>query len=103
MPFPTDSIRAELINLILSQEEFQYFIQEAYKKIKKTYGLVVGSVFLEILKKQTNYENDNIYELSYDEYVERIDNMILALEEIKITTIPKESPDYELVLELSKK
>lgn len=103
MPFPVDSIRMELINMILSQDEFRYFLERCHVKLTDTYGRIIASVFIEVVKQQTLFQEENIYELDYSEYVDRIDKMVELLEQIRITTISRESPDYEIVRELAKK
>lgn len=103
LPFPVEDIRKELISMVISQDEFQYFMEQSFRMLKKKYGHIIASVFLEVLQREMKIHIDNIFNLEYPDYVERVDSMISTLESINITTIPKNTPDYELVLELSKK
>lgn len=102
VPFPVDDIRIELIHLMVSQEEFQYFFEEAAKKIQRKYGRIIMAVFLEVAQREMKVD-ETFNDISFLEYMERAENFIQTLEEIRITTIPKDAPDYEMVLEMSKK
>jgi hypothetical protein len=103
MPFPVESIRMELVGMLLSQEEFRYFLERAHVNLTNTYGRIVASVFIEVVKQRTLFQEENIYEVNYIEYTDRIESMIELLEQIRITTISRESPDYEIIRELAKK
>ena len=60
------------------------------------------SVFLEIARREMGLDTD-FNEIHFLEYMERATRFIQCLEDIRITTIPKDAPDYEMVLEMSKK
>lgn len=102
VPFPVETIRSELVHLFLSQIEFDYFIQQAHRVLKNTHGNIIAAIFLQVLRTEMKLEEDNVYQLDVIEYFTRIEKVIETLESIKITIIPKDSPDYELVMELSK-
>lgn len=102
VPFPVDDVRIELIHLMVSQEEFQYFLEEAAKKLQRKYGRIIMAVFLEVAQREMRL-NDDFNEIHFLEYMDRAARFIQCLEDIRITTIPKDAPDYEMVLEMSKK
>jgi predicted RNA methylase len=100
--FPVNDIRMELTNMLISQEEFQYFTGEAYKKLKRNWSKITADIFTTILSKKFNDVNFDPQELTYEEYVIMMDEVIETLEKIKITRIPPESPDYEVLKEMAK-
>jgi len=100
--FPVNDIRMELTSMLLSQEEFQYFTGEAYKKLKRNWSKMTADIFTTILSRKFNDKNLDPQELSYEEYVIIMDEVIDSLEKIRITRIPPESPDYEVLKEMAK-
>ena len=87
--------------MVLSRDEFQYFMEESYRKLKKKYGYIVASVFLEVLQREMKMNTDDIFSITYTDYFLRLDAMIETLELVRITTIPKGTPDYDVVKEIS--
>lgn len=101
--FPVEHIRKELIHMLIAQDEFQYFTEQAYRKLKRKFGQIIAATFLEILEREMKLKNEDLFSLELEEYVLRVETLIETLEEIKITTISRDAPDYEMVLEMSKK
>ena len=91
--FPVKLIDKELINMFLHQEEFEYFMVQSFKKLKKEYGSTVSHIFLSHLELKLDLNNQNIYNLSQREYQEQIEGLISSLEVLQITRIDKNSPD----------
>lgn len=95
--FPISSIRKQLDHLFLSSSEFEYFILEAHKKLKKEYGTIVSHTFMTILHSKFDFDNKHPLDLPTEEYILRIDDFISTLERIRITRIEKDSPDGEIL------
>jgi hypothetical protein len=100
--FPINEVRMELINLMMSQEEFVYFIQQAHKKLVNTHGRITADIFTTIVYRDFDIVNNDPTELDYNDFVMILDSIITKLENVKITRIPPESPDYEVLSEMSK-
>jgi len=93
-PFPIQDIRKELELLMLSSDEFDYFIRQAYHKIKSRYGRVYTQLFTYVLELAFN-ELPRDY--TQEEYLDRVLYFIEILENIKICRIEKNSPDGETI------
>jgi hypothetical protein len=95
--FPVQSIREELVQLFMHQEEYHYFIQQSYRILNRDHHKIFADVFLTTLELVLETNNQDPYLLSSDEYHSKIDSFIEVLENLKITRIEKNSPDGELM------
>ncbi len=93
-PFPVNHIRKELEHLMLSSQEFDYFIRQAHRRIKNTYGIVYSQIFIYIVDKTFS---DLPEEYTDEDYIDSVLNFISTLEEIRICRIDKNSPDGETI------
>ena len=100
--FPINEIRMELINLMMSQEEFIYFLQQAYKKLVNSHGKVTADIFTTVMYKDFDVANNDPTQLEYADFVLILDSIIDKLENLKITRVPPNSPDYEVLTAMSK-
>lgn len=101
-PFPIHLIREELTALLLSQEEFLYFVQQIYKKLATFDKTITANVFTTLLDRSILQDNTSPEDLPYSEYAIKITTLIQSLEDIQITRIDKSSPDYDMLKEMSK-
>ena len=95
--FPIQSIRNELSQLFLHQDEYHYFIQQIYKVLNRDHHSIFANVFITTLELVLDTKNQDPYLLSSEEYYSKIDHFIEVLENISITRIEKKSPDGELL------
>jgi hypothetical protein len=95
--FPVDSIRDELIQLYMNQLEFEYFMMQGYKKLKKQYHIVFANIFLTTLEQVMDTVGNDPHILEHDVYQSKIDYFISVLETLKVTRIEKNSPDGEIL------
>lgn len=95
--FPIATIQPELLQLFLTQDEYHYFVQQSYRKLKRDHPIIFANVFLTTLDMILDTNNDDPYVLPKDEYQSRIDKLIEVLETLKVTRIPKNTPDGELM------
>lgn len=95
--FPSELIEDDLMSMFLSQNEFDYFMMQCYKKLKKDASYLIANIFLNSLETILDIRNVNLYELSEEEYQEKLDGFISILEVMYITVVPKHSPDGEIM------
>lgn len=95
--FPVQAISKELINMLITQEEFDYFMMQAYKVLKRDYGFIYGHIFLTTLETKLNLSNLDVQSLSEVEYQEKISDLLMTLENLIVTRIEKNSPDGEMM------
>jgi hypothetical protein len=100
-PFPIEHIRNQLNCMFISQEEFFYYFQQAYNLMKKKYGTTYAHIFTQVVFHDIEHTL-KVEELPPFEYMTFMENVITRLGKISITRIPRDSPDYELLLEMSK-
>lgn len=96
-PFPIDTIRIELMEMLTNQEEFQYFLMQAYKKLKRDHPAAFNTIFLTTLAVVLDDDMTLPDTLPLQEYQNRIERLISTLENMRITRIEKNSPDGELM------
>jgi len=99
--FPINEIRMELINLMMSQEEFIYFMQQAHKKIVNNQGKIHSDIFTTVVYKDFDVINNDPTQLDYTDFVLILDSIIDKLENLRITRVPPSSPDYEVLSAMS--
>jgi hypothetical protein len=95
--FPVQSIREELVQLFMHQEEYHYFIQQSYRILNRDHHEVFANVFITTLELMLDTQNVDPYTLPQNEYHSKIDTFIEVLENLKVTRIEKNSPDGELM------
>jgi hypothetical protein len=96
-PFPVNAIREELIQLYVNQDEFEYFMMQSFKKLKKEYHIVFANVFLTTLEQSLDTVGTDPHTLPKHVYQQKIDYFISILEDLNITRVEKKSPDGELL------
>jgi len=100
--FPINEVRMELINLMMSQEEFIYFMQQAHKKLVNSHGKITADIFTTVVYRDFNVADSDPTQLDYSDFVIILDSIIDKLENLKITRVPPGSPDYEVLSAMSK-
>lgn len=100
--FPINEVRMELINLMMSQEEFIYFMQQAHRKLVNSHGKITADIFTTVVHRDFDIANNDPTQLDYSDFVLLLDSIIVKLENLKITRVPPESPDYEVLSAMSK-
>jgi hypothetical protein len=96
-PFPYRFIFAELIQLILSQQEFDYFMSQIVRKLRMEYGNVVVTIFINLSEMTLKHNMEDITELPNDEYEDRIERLMQLLEVTKITRIDRNTSDGQML------
>jgi hypothetical protein len=96
-PFPVMTIREELLQLFINQYEFEYFMMQAFKKLKSEHHIVFANVFLTTLEQILDTLAVDPHNLPNEVYQEKIDYFISVLEVLQVTRIEKNSPDGELL------
>jgi len=95
--FPIHSIGKELINMFVSQDDFDYFVRQSYKKLHSEYGSTIGHIFLTTLEMKLDLKNTDMYSLPLHEYQDRIEVLIQSYENLHITKVDRNSPDGEMM------
>lgn len=95
--FPIESINKELTEMYLEPLEFDYFMIQAYRKLKKEYGTTIAHIFISTLELKMESQKKDIYQLSTTEYQMRMDKFLECLENLYITKIDKNTPDGEML------
>lgn len=96
-PFPIDTIRIELLELLTNQLELQYFLIQANKKLKRDHHKVFANIFLSTIQLIFEGDEGEIEDLPYDLYQSRIERLTTVLENMKITRVEKDCPDGEML------
>jgi len=100
--FPINEVRLELINLMMSQDEFIYFMQQAHNKLVNSHGKITADIFTTVVYKDFDVVNNDPTQLEYVDFVLILDSIIDKLENLRITRVPPNSPDYEVLSVMSK-
>lgn len=100
--FPINEVRMELINLMMSQDEFIYFIQQAHNNLVNSHGKITADIFTTVVYKDFDVLNNDPTQLEYVDFVLILDSIICKLENLKITRIPPSSPDYDVLSVMAK-
>jgi len=96
-PFPIDTIRMELLELLTNQLELQYFVIQANRKLKRDHHKVFANIFLNTIQLVFETDKEEAEDLPYELYQSRIERLTTILENMKITRIEKNSPDGEML------
>jgi hypothetical protein len=99
--FPVEDIQLELINLLMHQDEFEYFYSLCFKKLKKKYGVVIAHIFIQLAERYMDLENTDISAMELVDYMSMIEGFNEHLESVKITAIPSKSSDGEMMSAMS--
>lgn len=94
--FPIESIRPELLQMLLNQEEFDYFVSQCHNKLKMSYPKIFSTVFFNTMMIVFDTDED-IYQMSFETYTEYLLEFIDVLENMQVTRIEKDSPDGEIM------
>ena len=100
--FPINEVRLELINLMMSQDEFIYFMRQAHNKLVNSHGKITADIFTTVVYKDFDVVNNDPTQLEYVDFVLILDSIIDKLENLRITRVPPNSPDYEVLSVMSK-
>lgn len=95
--FPIETIVKELTSMFLEPLEFEYFMVQSYRKLKRDYGDTIAHIFLTTVEMKLNIKERDIYSLSTQEYQTEIENFLTTLENLYITRIDKKSSDGEMM------
>lgn len=95
--FPIETINKELTNMFLEPLEFDYFRIQAYRKLKKEYGVSIAHIFLQTLDLKLRLPERDIYSLTIPEYQSEMEECLSSLDNLYITKIDKTSPDGEMM------
>jgi hypothetical protein len=95
--FPIETINKELMSLFLEPMEFDYFIIQSFRKLKRDFGDVIAHIFLQTLELKLNMKPQEVANLTLEEYHSYIEIFISALENIYITRIDRNSSDGEML------
>lgn len=95
--FPLETISKELTNMFLEPLEYDYFMIQSYKKLKREYGDTIGHIFLQVAQMKMTTPDRDIYTLTVQEYQSKMDDFISTLENLYITKVDRHSPDGEMM------
>lgn len=95
--FPVQEIRKELIQLCLSNYEFEYMLKQTHKKILNKYGIVYSHIYLNLIEIAFQDITDSVHKIDEEEYLNVMYSFIELLESVKITRVQKNSPDWEVI------
>jgi hypothetical protein len=95
--FPIESINKELMSLFIEPLEFDYFIIQSFRKLKRDFGDVIAHIFIQTMDLKLNMKQNEISQLTLEEYHTKIEIFISALENMYITKIDKKSGDGEMM------
>lgn len=96
-PFPVETIRFELLELLTNQLELQYFVIQANRKLKRDHHKIFANIFLTTLQLIFEDDEGEIEDLPYDLYQSRIERLTSVLENMRVTRVEKDSPDGEML------
>lgn len=95
--FPMECIQKELTGMFLEPLEFDYFMIQSFRKLKREYGGTVAHIFLSVLELKLKIRERDIYKMSESEYQSEMEGFLFTLENLYITRIEKNSPDGEMM------
>lgn len=95
--FPIETIHKELTGMFLEPLEFDYFLIQAFRTIKKEYGETIAHIFISTLELVLKTRERDIYSLSIPEYQSEMEKFLSVLENLYITKVDKNSPDGEMM------
>lgn len=95
--FPIEYINKELTSMFLEPLEFDYFMIQAFRKLKREYGETIAHIFLSTLELKMKIRERDIYKLSVSEYQSEMEKFLSTLENLYITKVDKNSPDGEMM------
>ena len=90
-------IVTEMTQLYLSQEEYDYHQMMIFRKLKRMYGKVISNIYVTTCEMFLDCHKQDMTQIPYDQYVEKIDKLWNILEHMMITRIEKKSPDGEMM------
>lgn len=95
--FPIEFINKELTNMFLEPLEYDYFMIQSYRKLKREFGETIAHIFLQVLEMKMTTPNVNVYSLTTQQYQSKMEEFLSTLENTYITKVDKKSPDGEIM------
>jgi hypothetical protein len=95
--FPIATIQVEITNMFVHQEEFDYFLMMAYRKLKREHNQIIANIFITTCELILDLRNIDVYQLPPETFYEKIEVLYDTLNTLKITRISKETPDGVLM------
>ena len=95
--FPIQTIQTELTNMFITQEEFDYFLMMAFRKLKREFNYTIANIFITTCELILDLKNTDMHIIPADEYYDKIEGLYNVLSTLKITHVKKNSPDGELL------
>lgn len=95
--FPIEAINKELTSMFLEPLEFDYFMIQAYRKLKKDFEPAISHIFLQHLEIKLLGKDKNLYHLTLPEYQARMEDYLNSLDNLYISKIDKKSSDGEML------
>ena len=99
--FPIEIIVKELTSMFLEPLEFDYFMIQSYRKLKREYGDTIAHIFLTTVEMKLNLKERDIYSLTEHEYQTEMESFLSTLENLYITKVDKRSSDGEMMTAMS--
>lgn len=94
--FPIETIRTELLQMLLNQNEFDYFVSQCHRKLKMSFPMIFSTVFFNTMMIVFDTDDD-IYKMPSEIYTNYVLEFIDVLENLQVTRIEKDSPDGEIM------
>lgn len=83
--------------MFLNPMEYDYFLIQSYRRLKREYSGTVAHIFLSTLDLKMRTRDRDIYKLSEEEFQSDFEKFIHTLEHLYITRIDKKSSDGEMM------
>ena len=99
--FPIETIVKELTSMFLEPLEFDYFVIQSYRKLKREYGDTIAHIFLTTVEIKLRIKERDIYTLTEQEYQTEMESFLSTLENLYITKVDKRSSDGEMMTAMS--
>jgi hypothetical protein len=99
--FPVNSIQRDLTTLYFNQNNFDNICASITLKLKRKHGKLITHIFFLCLDRTFPNELSSIETLDPNLYFDKIEDFIELLGRIRITRIPKDSPDGLMMAEMN--
>lgn len=83
--------------MFLEPLEFDYFMIQAFRKLKRDFGETMAHIFISTLEVKFRTKERDIYSLTVSEYQSEMEKFLSTLENLYITKVEKKSPDGEMM------
>lgn len=98
--FPISSVNRDLNQLFFNQKSFDNLCASIFLKLKRKHGKMVAHIFYLSLDRVFPKQLMEIDSIPPSKYCDKIEELILLLHNIRITRIPKDSPDGIMMQEM---